>query len=424
MQVQKTDLKPTEIQLRISATENDLRPIKQRVLSLLAKNLKIPGFRGGKVPLELAEKHLGSQHLQTEFLDEAMTVLYSKACQEKNIRPVSQPQVSIKKFVPFDALEFEVTAEIIGPITLGKYKGLKTTVTLKEIKPTDIETVVENLRQRSANRKPVERVAKLGDEVIINFKGLDASGKQIDGAEGSNYPLILGSNNFIPGFEDNLVGLTSSESKTFNLTFPKDYGAKKLASQKVTFTVEITAVNELIKPAVDDSFAAKVGPYKTVDALKKDIHEQLSQEATREHARARQNELLLSIVEKSDVAIPETLIDQQTAVELQNAKQEIAQRGQTFSEFLESQGYTEDSYKEEVIKPEATRQVKIGIILSEIANVEKIEVTVEELETQLELLKSQYNDPTMLAELGKPESRRDIASRILSQKVINFIENN
>lgn len=421
MHVQKTTNSPTEVTLTITAAPEDLEPIKQQILKKLSKDVKIPGFRGGKVPPQLVEKHVDQATYQTEFLDEAMTQLYSKALEQEKIRPVTQPKVDVKKFVPFTVLEYEVTAGVFSPVKLGKYRGLKSSIKPKSVTADDVKNVLETLRTRMSERKTVTRAAKTGDEAIIDFKGVDEKKKPINGADGKDYPLTLGSNAFIPGFEDNVIGMKAGAEKTFTLTFPKDYGVKALASKKVTFTVTLKTVNELTKPKADDELAAKTGPFKTLQELKDDIKKQLEHEARHETERAIQNELVGKVVEASEVEIPEAVVEQQVVYELDELRRSLTYRGQTYQEFLEAEGTTEEKYKEETVKPRALQQVKTGVILGQIAEDEKLEVAPEELEQQMQALKAQYKDPAMQAELEKPESRRDIASRILTQKVINLI---
>jgi trigger factor len=231
--------------------------------------------------------------------------------------------------------------------------------------------------------------------------------------------LLLGSKTFIPGFEENLVGTNAGEEKTFTLTFPKDYGVKALANKKVTFTVNVTKVQEVIEPKVDDAFAAQVGPFKTVKELKDDIKKQLTHERQHELDRDFESELVKEISDKSKVTIPEVMINDQVERLLRDLQQNLTYRGQTFPEFLEQEGKTEEQYRKDVLAPQAEERVKAGLVLSEIAEREGIEVTPEELEIRVQILKNQYQDQAMQAELEKPENRRDIAARLLTEKTLN-----
>lgn len=410
----------TKVILSITADEKELSAIKTRVLEALAKQQgSVPGFRKGKAPAGLIEKQLSPELLQAEFLQEAISDLYIKASTEEKLRQVSQPQVEVKKFVPYTTLEFTAEVEIIGKITLPDYKKIKVAKKTVEVADKEVDDVIESLRNRDAEKKEVKRVAKDGDEVVIDFVGVDTKTKEaIPGADGKEYPLTLGSNTFIPGFEPELIGLKAGDEKTFDIVFPKDYGTKALQSKKVTFTVNVHKVQSLTLPKVDADFAAKIGPFKTVEELKSDIKKHLLAEKERTVEQDFENELVMKIAEKTTVALPKVVVDDQIDRMEQEEKQNLMYRGQTWHEHLKEEGISEEEHREKN-REQAEMRVKAGLVLSEIAEAEKIDVTPEELEVQLQILKGQYqSDAKMQAELDKAENQRDIVSRILTQKTI------
>ncbi len=421
MHVSQKKLQATQIELTIVAAEAELAPYKHKVLAKLASQVKVSGFRAGKAPMSLVEKNIDQSALQSEFLDEALSALYAKAVESEGIRPMTRPDVAIKKFVPFTALEFTVTIHSIEPIKLPKYKGLKAKKAAVTVSAKDINDILESLKLRVAEKQAVKRPAKSGDEVVIDFKGVDAKGQPVSGAEGKDYSLLLGSNSFIPGFEDNMIGMKPTEEKTFTLTFPKDYGMKALAGKKVSFTVTVTKVQEVQAPKLDDAFAAKVGPFKSLTELKADIKKQVSLEKTSEVERQHQNELVQQVVTKTTIVIPQPLIEQQADHNLESLKRELTYRSQTYEEFLKSEKTTEEKYKKDVLEPQAEQQIKTGLTISQIAEAENLQVTTDELDRHIQLLKGQYKDEAMQAELDKPDNRSDIASRILSEKVVTLL---
>lgn len=421
MQVKKTISKDTQVTLEISASEPELTQIKKNVLAALAKDLKIQGFRAGKAPINLVEKNLDASQLQTQFLDEAMSALYQKACQNEDIRPVTRPEVQIRKFVPFSTLDFEVKTEIINDIKLPNYKKLKAVKEVDDVTAKDVNDVVESLRTRIAEKIDVERASKDGDEVWIDFKGVDSKGQPIPGADGKDYPLVLGSKTFIPGFEENVIGLKPNDEKTFELTFPKDYGLAALAGKKVKFSVTLKKVQEVQKPELDDDFAKKAGPFTTLKDLKADIKKQIGIERENQAVKKQQGDIVKQIVDKTDIKLPETLVEQQITYNLDEIRRNLTYRGQTYQEFLDTQSTTEEKYRNDVLKPQAIEQVKTSLVLAEIAEAEKLSVSPEELEIRIQMLKGQYSDPTMQAELDKPENRQDIASRMLTEKVLQVL---
>jgi len=419
MQVTKKNLSDTKVQLVLIADDKQLQAAKKETLEHLAKDAKLPGFRPGKAPLNMVEKNANQATLQTEFLDRAMNLMYVAALGDQNIRPVSQPAVKITKFVPFTDLEIEVEVEVVGAIKLPDYKKIKKAKTPVKVTAADVTEVIEQLKKREADKKDVTRAAKSGDQTTINFKGVDTKTKEpISGADGKDYPLLLGSNTFIPGFEDNVIGMKAGEEKTFTITFPKDYGVSALQNRKVDFTVTVTKVQEMVEPKVDDAFAAKVGPFKTLDDLKADIKKQLATEKEYQADREYTDALLTDITSKATVAIPEALIEEQIDSLINDQKQNAMYRGQTWQEFLEAQGLTEEEYRKK-LRPDAELRVKAGLVLGQIAEEEKVEITPEELEMRIQMLKAQYPDEKMQAELDKPASRRDIASRMISEKTVD-----
>lgn len=418
MQVVKSQLTPTTTKLVITVTQEECDAIKQIVLRQMAKTIKLPGFRPGKAPLNLVEKNVDQSQLQNEFLQTALNQFYGDALDQERVRPVAQPEVSVTKFVPFSTLEFSAEVEAIGTIKLPDYKKIKLVKPAVKVTADDVTAVLDDLKVRAADKEDVNRAAKDGDQVVIDFAGVDSKTKQpIEGADGKEYPLVLGSNTFIPGFEPNLVGMKPGETKEFEITFPKDYGVEALQGRKVTFTVTVQKVQAVKEPKLDDAFAAKVGPFKTMTELKDDIKRQLTAEKEQQRDAEYQNELLQKIAAKAEVTVPKSLVDEEIERQERQERQNLAYRGQTWQEHLKEEGLSEEQHRENNRLP-AENNVKAGLVLSEIANSEGITVSPDELAMRIQLLKGQYNDPQMQAELDKPENRRDIMSRILTEKTI------
>ena len=423
MKVSKQSTSPTQVKLTIAAAAEDLEPIKQAVLSKLAKTVKLQGFREGKAPANLIEKQIDQNQLQTEFLDQAVNFMYVQAIGQEKLRPVKQPTVNITKFVPFSTLELTAEVETVGEITLPSYKNLKISRPKSAINDEQIEDTVKSLQGRLATRNVVTRAAKDGDEVTIDFKGVDAkTDEPIAGADGNDYPLTLGSGSFIPGFEEHLVGAKGGEENTFTITFPADYGVPALQKKKVTFTVTIKSVQELELPKLDAEFAAKIGPFKSVDELRKDIRRELEANANQEADRAYENELVQAVAQKAKVEIPDALVDEELDRIEEQERQNVLYRGQTWQEHLDEEGVTAEEHRKRN-REGAELRVRSGLVLGEIADAEKISVSPEELEIRMQLLKGRYaQDEGMMAELDKPESRSDIMSRMLTEKTLDKLK--
>jgi trigger factor len=350
-------------------------------------------------------------------MEHALNQLYGRAVDQEKLRTVAAPKIDVKKFVPYSLLEFEAEVEVIGQITLPNYKNIKVTKTSVNISSKDINDVLDALQIRDAERKEVTVAAKNGDEVVIDFDGKDEKGVPIAGGSGKDHPLILGNKSFIPGFEEHLVGTRAGDKKKFNITFPKDYGLALLQGKKVTFTVNVKKVQQLDKPTIDDAFAAKLGPFKTVSELKADIKKQITAERQMQVQRELENELLKKLGEKVKVDVPEKMVEEQINRIEEEEKRNLTYRNQTWQEHLDAEGVTEQQHHENK-HPEALGRIKIGLALSEISEKENINVSPEELEIRIQLLKGQYKDEKMQAELDKPENRRDILAQVYTEKTI------
>lgn len=404
--------------LTIAGDEADLHKIKQHTLGNLRAKVSAPGFRAGKAPLNIVEKQLGGG-LVTEVVEEAINHFYSETIIAQKLRPLGQPTIQVKKFVPYSLLEFTAEIEVVPPVRLGNYKKLKVKREVAKVTDKDIDKVVENLRLRASTKTEIKRAARDGDEVWIDFEGKDTQGKVVAGASGKEYPLRLGSKTFIPGFEENLIGLKTGEAKMFEATFPKDYGVASLQGQKVTFSTTVKKVNEVILPKADDAFAKTVGPFESVDQLKGDIRSELTSQKLREADDKARDELVQKLVGASEVQAPQTLIKDQTEHLKQDFINNLTYRGLTLKEYLEREKLTEEAWLKREIEPRAERRVKVGLVLSAVADAENLEVEAAEVDTRLAAMRQQYQDEKAKAELDKPETRRDIASRLLTEKTLN-----
>jgi trigger factor len=418
--ITRTNTSDTEIKLDIIIDESTLEQAREHAIATLSKSVKITGFREGKAPASLVEKSIDQNALADEFLNEAINHAYPEVVASEKLNPVARPIITVTKFVPFSTVEFSAIVTVIGKVKLADYKNLKAKRELVEPDKADIEQVLGNMQTQLATKKDVERAAKDKDQVWINFVGRDSKGEEVKGAKGDNYPLVLGSNTFIPGFEEHLLGTKAGDEKQFTITFPKDYGVKALQSKKVTFECTVVKVQEVVAPELDAEFVKKVAPtLSTMDELKADIKTQLGYEASEKADRAYENALVAELVAGSEVSLPKELVDEQAENVLRDLQQTVLYRGQTMEEYLQAVGMTADEQREKEILPEAERRLKAGILLSEIADTEKLTVTEEEINNRAAILKQRYaSDAEMLKQLADPNGKRELGSQILTEKTV------
>lgn len=423
MKIQDHPSTKTKSVYSVIADQDEIKHAKDAVLKELSKTIKIDGFRQGKAPDKIVEKNANPQTLQTEVINHEVNDLYSASIDEKKIIPVGQPKISITKFVPYNTLEFKVEVEIIGNLKLADYKKFNLRLEPSPVSDTQLNDSIEELRKRSATYTKVSRPAVKGDRLLIDFDGKDSSSNlALEAASAKDYSLILGSGSFIPGFEEKLIGKKQDDEASFAISFPKDYFDKEYQNRKVDFKVTIKVVEEPSQEKLDDKFAAKMGPFKTLKELKSQLKNELQRENDRLATQNLDTKILDKLADSTESELPETLVEAEINSIKQYDQQTALNNSLTWKEFLKGQSLSQEEY-EKKLRPAALRRIKSGLALIEIANKENITVSNDELQQQIELLKSQYPDPKMQEELTKDNVKSDLTKRLLTQKVLEFIKN-
>ncbi|QQS22260.1 trigger factor [Candidatus Saccharibacteria bacterium] len=412
-------LSDTRVVVTITIGQEELTAAEQVALKKLAKSTKVAGFRKGHVPLEVVAKHVDPNTLAQETLDNALSRSVAEAFLGQNIQVLERPAVEVKKFVPGSELEFTAEADVLPHVVLGDYKKLKPLKTSIEVADTHIEEVVERIRKGLATKKTTKQAAVLGDETVIDFVG-KKDDVAFDGGAGNDYPLVLGSGSFIPGFEDALVGAKAGEKLDIPLTFPKDYQAEDLAGKKVVFSVTVKKVNNIVLPEENDEFAAKAGPFTSMKELRTDIQSEITAQKEREAADAMKDDLVKQLIAKSKVAVPVVLKDDQIRSIEQDLTQNLMYRGMTIEQYFAQQGYADrDAWVKAEADELAENRIKAGLVLAELSKELKIEATADELVAHLNTYRQQYaNNPDMAKRFDEPEIQREVANRLITEKTV------
>ena len=413
------NLSETKVELTITIDAAALADAEQVALVKLSKTAKVPGFRQGKVPASVAAKHIDPQALQQQLLDDAISKAVAEAFLTEKIQALDRPMVDVKKYVPGDLLEFTAEVEVLPPVALGDYKKLDVKADKVEVKDAEVEDTIERIRAGFAEKNEVDRKAQEGDEVVIDFIG-KKDDVPFDGGTGTDYTLKLGSNQFIPGFEEGVIGHKAGETFDLNLEFPKDYHAKDLAGQKVVFTTTLKKVIEIALPEANDELAKKAGEFKTLKELKENIKSEIETQKEREVGDKLKDDLIAALIEKSTVPAPEVLVaDQMRSIE-QDFSQNLMYRGLDLHTYLEANGFKdEDDWREKEVKPTAIKRTQAGLVLNELSKAEKISATDAEIDEHVEVHKRQYaNNPEVLKQFETEEVRRDIANHFITELTI------
>lgn len=412
-------LSDTKVLLTITLGAEALQTAEQVALVKLSRDLKVPGFRKGKVPASVAAKHVNPMTLQEAVLDNALSKAVAEAFIAENLQALERPSVEVKKFVPGQEVEFTAEAEIVPPVKLGKYQKLKAKKTAVKVNAKEIDDIIERMRQNFVEKKAVERAAKAGDEAVIDFVG-KKDGVAFDGGTAKEYNLKLGEGQFIPGFEEGVIGHKAGDTFDLDLTFPKDYHAKELAGAKVVFSVTLHTVNELTLPELTDEFAAKCGPFTDMAELKADIKREITAQKEREAGEKLKDELVGELADSSKVALPELLIEDQMRSIEHDMTQNLMYQGLTLEQYLSAQKFTnKDDWLKKEVRPAAEKRVKAGLVLAELSKELKIDISRDELSAQINALKQQYGKNAKLTkQFDDPNVHRDIANRMITDKTV------
>jgi trigger factor len=411
---------PGSITFTITADEAFIAPYKTAVLKRLKKDLKVDGFRPGQAPDNIAMRQLGEDRVQAEVLQEVIGMAYANQMREhKDIETLASPEVEIKKFVPYTELEFSATAPLMPEIKFD-YSKLKVKKPEIKIAAKQVDEAIDVLRKQMATRVATNKAIKKGDEVRFDFEGTRA-GKPVEGASAQNHVLTVGEGSFIPGFEENLIGLKDKDEKSFDVTFPKDYHAKDLQGAKVTFKVKINSVYEVSTPKVDDDFAMRAGNKKTVKELREDIEKVLGEQEAERTRKDYENEILKTIMASAKFELPKALVDQQKHTLEHEVEENLKNSGLDKKKYLEIQKRTEADFDKE-LTDEAKKRIQGALILRDVIGKQKITVGETELEQEIVRMGELYkSDPKIQEELTHDHFREDLRNHLLTQKAMAYL---
>ena len=420
MKTKSKKISDSRVEITVTLDSKDLKPAREKALAKLAKEVKVEGFRKGKVPTEVAAKFIPENDLNAETIDIAVRSTVIEAFREESKSPLVLPSVNVTKYVPGESAEYTAVADIVPEVKLGDYKKLNVKHEDVKITAKDVNGILENLASSYAEKKVVRRAAKLTDEVIIDFVG-KKDGEAFKGGSAKDYHLVLGSKSFIPGFEDGIVGHESGDKFDLKLTFPKDYGVKDLAGAKVVFEVLLKQVNEVTKAKIDDEMAKKCGPFKTLAELKDDIKKNLEAQSKHQAQEKLKDQLVAELVKVSKVPAPEILIDDQVKMIRDDMTRNAAAQGMSFEDYLKANQETVENWEKEARKIAETR-VKASLALQTLAVEQKITVSDDLVNAKIAELRDVYKkSPEALKSLKDPNVKMDIKNRMIIEATLDYL---
>lgn len=411
------------IGFEFSVTPEEFEKAVQKAYKKNVKKINLPGFRQGKAPRMIIEKTYGKEVFYEDAINFVLPDAYDKAVEENNIKPVAQPEIDLKDENVDPTKEIVFTAKVVvrPEFELGDYKGVKVEKAVYTTSDQDVDDEIEKIRERNSRLVPVEDRAIQADDITnIDFDG-SVDGVSFEGGKGENFDLTIGSGQFIPGFEDQLLGKNVDEEIEVSVTFPEEYHSEELSGKAAIFKVKINSVKVKELPEIDDDLAMDVSEFDTLDEYKADIKSKLDK-ANEDKSKFETEQNVVDVVcDNTEIDIPEAMIDAQVDTMIRDMDMQMRQQGLELEMYMKYTGQTVDGIREQQ-KPEAVKRVKTTLVLEKVAEVENVEVTDEDVENEYK--KISEDNGMKFDDIKKYIPQEDVKERLKAQKAIKYLIDN
>lgn len=418
----------SEIEIKSSIAWSEWQKYVDRAYEKLSKDLKIPGFRPGKAPKNMVEDRIGKHKILEEAAGVAIEKDYEKILESEKIDAIGKPSAEITKLAEGNDLEYKITTAVMPEVKLGDFKSdiakinkeYKGKEIISEDKEVDHE--LEHLAASRVKLVTVNREAKSGDSVVIDFRVL-RDGVPIEHGTIKNHSLILGRGVFIPGFEENVIGMKEKEEKDFELAFPESYHEKNLAGKPATFSVKVNLVQERQVPEINDEFAKSLGDFPDLSALKKNIGEGIKMEKEKSQSEKRREEFIDKLIEKSEIELPKILVHSEIHKMIEEMRIQVESTGMKLEDYLSKGGKTLDDMEKDW-EPQAQKRVKAALILEQIAKEREITVPNEKVEEEMNKTLQYYKGVENLDKnIDMPRLYNYVKGMLVNEEVFKYLEN-
>lgn len=419
--MEKIDVNVVKFEVKVEADK-----FKEALTRAYKKNVKkfnVPGFRKGKVPMNVVKKYYGVEVLLEDAVNFAIEGSYANVLKENNVRPVDFPKVEVVQAEEGKDLIYTAEVTVYPEVELGAYKGLNVEKKTYEVTEEEVAAKLKEMQEKNARVEVKEGAIENGNIAVIDFKGF-IDGVAFEGGEGHDYSLEIGSGSFIDNFEEQLVGAKAGDKVEVNVTFPENYGKEELNGKPAKFEVEVKEVKAKELPVLDDEFAKEVSEFETLEALKEDTTKKLEEANTARAEREYEEAILRAVVENAKMDIPAVMVEQEIDRMVQNLAQRLQYQGLTLEQYFQFTG-TDAEKMREYMKENAETKVKTELVLEALQKAEKMEVLDEELKEKASEIAKLYgaNDEKMV-ELLLQNQREALVADVMTSKVINFLKEN
>lgn len=414
--VEKNENNTARLVLEVDATQFQLA--LERAYRQVKNDIYIPGFRKGKAPRKIVERMYGEKVFYEDAINDMFPDLWEDVERKTELKTVGTPSLAEVKTEENGGVTLTVDTALYPEVTLGDYKGLEIEKADVAVSDEDVEAEVKRLADRNSSVATADRPAQLGDTVIIDFLGLD-NGVPFEGGAGENQNLKLGSGTFIPGFEEQIVGMSAGEEKDLDVTFPEDYGAAELAGKAVVFQVKLHEVKETLTPALDDEFAKDVSETAdTLEDLKKELREKLEKEKADEADRTFKNTAIQTAMDNMTVIIPDAMVEQQLDAMMNQYAQSMRQSGFSLEQYCQMMGTTIQGLRMQS-RDSAIANIKNSLLMEKVAEVENIQVADEDVEAEFQKIAEE--NEMELEKVKELLPAEDLKDELKLQKAMNVI---
>ena len=406
----------SQVALTIEVNAAEFEAAVEKAYQKMRRKISVPGFRPGKAPRKMIERMYGAEVFFEEAINIAFPEAYEAAAEQEKLQIVGYPTVEMVGEVTKDGFTFKATTPVYPEVTLGEYKGLKAEKPEVKVLAADVDERLKALADRNTRLVSVDRAAKSGDTAVIDFEGF-LDGKPFDGGKGENHNLELGSGSFVPGFEDQVIGMKAGEEKDIDITFPENYHAD-LAGKAVVFKVKVHEVKEKEVPAMDDEFAKDVSEFDTLKELKADLKKKITGERKESAQRAFEDVLMQKVAEGITCDIPDAMVNLQAEQMANNFKQQLASQGIPFDQYLKMTGTTEADFLSQAHGP-AQEQVRMDLAVEAIIKAEGLESTDDEVNAEMQKLADKYGMD--LESVKKYLPAAQVREQVIREKVVKLV---
>lgn len=388
MNVKSVEKEAVRAKITVEVPRAEMETAINKVYLKVRKDIAMPGFRKGKAPRMVIEAAYGKHVFYEDAIEELFPEIYKDCVLTQDIKPVGRPSVSAMNIEEDGSVTLTVDTDLYPEVTLGEYKGLEVEKAEAAVAQSEVDAEIDRMAQNVARITTVERPAQDGDTAVIDFEGFK-DGVAFEGGKGESYELKLGSHSFIPGFEEQVVGMSAGEEKEINVTFPEDYHASELAGAPVVFKVKVHEIKETVVPEKDDEFVKDVSEFDTMAELRADIENRILTEKQAGIDRAFENAAIAKAVENMTVEIPDSMVDEELEREMERMDYELRAQGASLQAYANMMGGSLDTIKNS-LRPGALNTVKTNVMLDAVVDAEKIEVSDEECEEEYKKLAESY----------------------------------